>query len=156
MALINAMHLFTLGVICATAVVGSSRRSQSVSLEYPPSYSIRNKFDHASHVDFADGDEVFFNAQVKGDRNRVQLVSARLDGKPGAAKVKVLTDRKVSRNSPSALKGWIDEAGQVLDIGCGTGVAARRICARDGFRGTCHGIDLSEYLTDAASRLAEA
>lgn len=53
-----------------------------------------------------EGDEVFFNAQIKGDRNRVQLVSVQ----PGAAspKVKVITRRRVLRNSPHALEGWVD------------------------------------------------
>lgn len=49
----------------------------------------------------------------------------------------------------------IDEAEHVLDLGCGTGVATRRICARKDFTGSCHGIDLSGYLIDAASRFAE-
>jgi len=50
----------------------------------------------------------------------------------------------------------IDAAGQVLDIGCGTGVIARRIVARPIFKGNVIGIDLSPYLTHAAARLAAA
>ncbi len=53
-----------------------------------------------------EGDEVFFNAQVKGDRNRVQLVSVKLN--EATPSVKVLTRKRVQRNSPSALKGWVD------------------------------------------------
>ena len=49
----------------------------------------------------------------------------------------------------------IDEAQHVLDLGCGTGVATRRICARKEFKGNCHGIDLSGYLIDAATRISD-
>lgn len=49
----------------------------------------------------------------------------------------------------------IDRAGTVLDLGCGTGVASRVIAARPGFGGHVTGIDLSDYLVDAARRLAE-
>lgn len=50
----------------------------------------------------------------------------------------------------------IDAAATVLDLGCGTGLVSRRICARPDFDGTCHGIDLSDYLVSAARRLADA
>lgn len=50
----------------------------------------------------------------------------------------------------------IDTAGDVLDIGCGTGVVSRRIARRPAFRGRVIGIDLSPYLTRTATRLAEA
>ena len=49
----------------------------------------------------------------------------------------------------------IDSAKTVLDMGCGTGVAARTIALRAGFSGKVVGIDLSSYLTEAATRLAE-
>ncbi|MCA9694673.1 MAG: prolyl oligopeptidase family serine peptidase, partial [Myxococcales bacterium] len=60
-----------------------------------------------SHPRFSpEGDEVFFSAQVEGDRNRVQLVSVKLqDARP---RVRVITDPKVSRSSPRTLKGWLD------------------------------------------------
>ncbi len=48
----------------------------------------------------------------------------------------------------------IENAGMVLDMGCGTGVAARAIAARKGFSGAILGIDLSPYLIEAAKRLA--
>lgn len=48
----------------------------------------------------------------------------------------------------------IDEAASVLDLGCGTGVAARAIARRPGFRGEVLGIDLSPYLAATAGRLA--
>src|SRR3712207_6520390 len=49
----------------------------------------------------------------------------------------------------------IDSATTVLDMGCGTGVAARTIARRANFSGTVTGIDLSLYLIDAAKRMAE-
>jgi ubiquinone/menaquinone biosynthesis C-methylase UbiE len=48
----------------------------------------------------------------------------------------------------------IDTAKLVLDIGCGTGVAARAIASRPGFSGRVLGIDLSEVLARTASQLA--
>jgi len=48
----------------------------------------------------------------------------------------------------------IDEAKDVLDIGCGTGVVSRAIARRAGFTGRVIGIDLSPYLTHAAARFA--
>jgi ubiquinone/menaquinone biosynthesis C-methylase UbiE len=49
----------------------------------------------------------------------------------------------------------IDSAGTVLDMGCGTGVAARTIARRARFSGRVTGIDLSPYLVEAAKRLAD-
>lgn len=48
----------------------------------------------------------------------------------------------------------IDTAQTVLDMGCGTGVAARQIAAREGFAGSVLGVDQSPYLVAAAGRLA--
>lgn len=48
----------------------------------------------------------------------------------------------------------VDDAGTVLDMGCGTGLAARAIMHRPGFAGRVTGIDLSPYLVAAAERLA--
>jgi len=48
----------------------------------------------------------------------------------------------------------IDEAKTVLDIGCGTGVAARAIARRRGFSGRVLGIDLSPGLAQKATELA--
>jgi predicted TPR repeat methyltransferase len=42
----------------------------------------------------------------------------------------------------------------VLDIGCGTGLAARAIARRPGFSGKVTGVDLSRYLVDVAHLLA--
>jgi SAM-dependent methyltransferase len=48
----------------------------------------------------------------------------------------------------------IATAKTVLDIGCGTGVAARAIARRRGFSGHVLGIDLSPVLTQTAAQLA--
>lgn len=48
----------------------------------------------------------------------------------------------------------IDSARSVLDLGCGTGVAARAIARRPGFSGRVTGIDRSPHLIGAATRLA--
>jgi ubiquinone/menaquinone biosynthesis C-methylase UbiE len=48
----------------------------------------------------------------------------------------------------------IDDANAVIDLGCGTGVAARRIASRSGFSGRVTGIDRSPFLVDAATRVA--
>jgi ubiquinone/menaquinone biosynthesis C-methylase UbiE len=50
----------------------------------------------------------------------------------------------------------IDTAKTVLDIGCGTGVAARAIARRRGFSGRVLGIDLSPALAQTATQLAAA
>lgn len=48
----------------------------------------------------------------------------------------------------------IDTAKTVLDMGCGTGVAARAIARRRGFSGRITGIDLSASLAATAQRLS--
>jgi ubiquinone/menaquinone biosynthesis C-methylase UbiE len=48
----------------------------------------------------------------------------------------------------------IDSADTVLDMGCGTEVAARTIARRANFSGRVTGIDLGPYLVEAATRLA--
>src|SRR5687767_10345578 len=48
----------------------------------------------------------------------------------------------------------IGSAAAVLDMGCGTGLAARAIARRAGFSGRIIGVDLSPYLVAAAKRLA--
>lgn len=49
----------------------------------------------------------------------------------------------------------IDSVRSVLDLGCGTGVAARAIARRPGFPGRVTGIDRSPHLIDAAAHLAK-
>ncbi len=48
----------------------------------------------------------------------------------------------------------IDQAQSVLDLGCGTGVAARTIAARPGFTGRITAVDISDYLVASAHQLA--
>lgn len=48
----------------------------------------------------------------------------------------------------------ISRVAEVLDLGCGTGLAARSIARRDGFRGTVTGVDISPYFVAAATHLA--
>jgi ubiquinone/menaquinone biosynthesis C-methylase UbiE len=48
----------------------------------------------------------------------------------------------------------IDDAEAVIDLGCGTGVAARRVALRPGFSGHVTGIDLSPFLIETATQLA--
>lgn len=48
----------------------------------------------------------------------------------------------------------IADTAAVLDIGCGSGLAARAVARRPGFAGRVTGIDLSDYLVSAATRLA--
>lgn len=59
-----------------------------------------------------EGDEVYFQAQVDGDRNRVQLVA--VDLKAAKPAVRVLTDPKVERTEAAALEGWVDDDGLVF------------------------------------------
>jgi ubiquinone/menaquinone biosynthesis C-methylase UbiE len=48
----------------------------------------------------------------------------------------------------------VDSTNTVLDVGCGTGVAAHTIARRAKFSGRVTGIDLSPYLVRVARRLA--
>ncbi len=48
----------------------------------------------------------------------------------------------------------IDRMADVLDLGCGTGIAARAIARRPSFKGLVLGIDHSEHLIEAARRFA--
>lgn len=54
----------------------------------------------------SDGREVYFAAQVDGDRNRVQLVAVDLTAARPA--VRVVTDPKVPRTDVELLEGWLD------------------------------------------------
>jgi len=54
----------------------------------------------------ADGMEVYFNAQIEGDRNRGQLV--RVDLRKRRRVATPITSTRTQRNSPEALEGWLD------------------------------------------------
>lgn len=49
----------------------------------------------------------------------------------------------------------IDSVQSVVDLGCGTGVAARGIAGREAFSGRVLGIDLSSHLIDLARRMGK-
>lgn len=49
----------------------------------------------------------------------------------------------------------IDDMQSVLDLGCGTGFAAREIAKRSDFKGHITGVDISSVLIDQASKLAD-
>lgn len=53
-----------------------------------------------------DGREVLFNAQLDGDRNRVQLVAVDLTA--ARPQLRVLTDPKALRTDAELLEGWVD------------------------------------------------
>lgn len=54
-----------------------------------------------------DGQEIYFNAQQRGDRNRGQLVRVNLRNRKRVARP--ITPGKTKRNAPEALEGWVDE-----------------------------------------------
>lgn len=56
-----------------------------------------------------DGKQVYFVAQVDGDRKKVQIVEVDLTRE--VPKVKPITDVNVPRSSPSLLDGWVDDDG---------------------------------------------
>jgi ubiquinone/menaquinone biosynthesis C-methylase UbiE len=83
--------------------------------------------------------------------------------KLGDAMLEALAVRFEARGSHPMFSRMLDEyldamdiggAGTVLDIGCGTGLAARAIARRASFAGQVTGIDLSPFLVGAAGRLA--
>lgn len=63
-------------------------------------------FTWSSMVFSPDGTRVYFNAQVEGDRTRVQLVEVDLMARKPT--VRMVTDPEVARSSPSALRTWVD------------------------------------------------
>jgi dipeptidyl aminopeptidase/acylaminoacyl peptidase len=53
-----------------------------------------------------DGQEIYFNAQIDGDRNRGQLV--RVNPSETKRVAEPITRTKTRRNAPEALEGWVD------------------------------------------------
>lgn len=90
-----------------------------------------------------------FGNTDKLDDKMLDVMAMRLEARGAHAFFKQVFDDYLG-----AMK--IDAAGTVLDLGCGTGVAARAIARRPGFKGKVTGIDLSPYLTEQAQRLAAA
>lgn len=80
---------------------------------------------------------------------------------PGALDIMVarLETRGHHPHFAKPLSGYLDRMGidgkaEILDLGCGTGIAARAIARRPKFRGSVLGIDLSNHLVQAARSLA--
>ena len=65
------------------------------------------RFTWSSVVFSPDNARVYFNAQLDGDRTRVQLVEVDLE--TDAPKVSIVTDPARSRSSPSALRSWVGD-----------------------------------------------
>ena len=87
----------------------------------------------------------------------------RVTDKLGDAVLDTIATRLEARGQHAAFVGMmdayldamrIDDAKAVIDLGCGTGVASRRIARRSGFAGQVTGIDRSPFLIDTARRLA--
>lgn len=83
----------------------------------------------------------------KLDDSLVQVIVTRLE-----ARGKHPLFQKMLQDYLDAMQ--IDEANIVIDLGCGTGVAARAIARRHGFSGRVLGIDLSPALAQKAAQLA--
>ncbi|PRP93283.1 Prolyl tripeptidyl peptidase precursor [Enhygromyxa salina] len=54
-----------------------------------------------------DNEQVYFAAQVEGDRKRVQIVE--VDLRKERPQAKAITDVKIQRSTPSLLDGWVDD-----------------------------------------------
>ena len=93
--------------------------------------AVRDAMQFVNEQDAATRERFIERLEFRGDRPDVRGLSR---GVPGAAR-------------PAA-------AAAVLDLGCGTGVVARAIAARDGFAGTVTGVDQSPDFIAAARRLA--
>jgi ubiquinone/menaquinone biosynthesis C-methylase UbiE len=88
-----------------------------------------------------------YAATDKLDDSLLQVIVTRLE-----ARAKHPLFEKMLQDYLHAMQ--IDTAKTVLDIGCGTGVAARAIARRRGFSGRVLGIDLSPVLSQTAAQLA--
>ncbi|WP_170482730.1 methyltransferase domain-containing protein [Ruegeria arenilitoris] len=83
------------------------------------------------------------------DANMLEMMASRLEERGRDAQFLQMIDDYLDAVHAS-------EAKQVLDLGCGTGVVARRIAALQGFEGIVTGIDLSPQLIAKAHDLAAA
>lgn len=81
------------------------------------------------------------------DASMVEMMAARLEERGRDARFLGMIDDYLDA-------AGIAQAAEVLDLGCGTGVVARKIAAHEGFSGTVTGIDLSPHLVDRAKALA--
>lgn len=81
------------------------------------------------------------------DDETLDVMVSRLESRGGHPRFAAMMDEYLDAME-------IDSAASVLDLGCGTGIAARTIVRRPGFSGRVTGIDRSEHLVTAANRLA--
>ena len=88
-----------------------------------------------------------FRATDKLDPDTLDVLVARLEARGHHPRFVSLLSEYLDRMD-------IDGKRTVLDLGSGTGVAARAIARRPRFMGTVLGIDLSNHLVQAANRLA--
>ena len=83
------------------------------------------------------------------DANMLEMMATRLEERSRDARFTGMIDDYLDAIH-------ISDAYKVLDIGCGTGVVARRIAGRKGFMGQITAVDLSPQLIDKARELAES
>ncbi|MEW9922426.1 methyltransferase domain-containing protein [Marimonas sp. MJW-29] len=83
----------------------------------------------------------------KVDANMLEMMASRLEERGQDARFLQMIDDYLDA-------AHVSEAREVLDLGCGTGVVARRIAALRGFEGRVTGIDLSPQLIAKAHDLA--
>lgn len=83
----------------------------------------------------------------KVDANMLEMMASRLEERGRDARFLQMIDDYLDAVH-------VSEAKEVLDLGCGTGVVARRIAALRGFEGQVTGIDLSPQLIAKAHDLA--
>ena len=81
------------------------------------------------------------------DANMLEMMASRLEERGRDARFLGMIDDYLDAAN-------ISEAKEVLDLGCGTGVVARRIAAQTDFFGRVTGIDLSPQLVGKARELA--
>ncbi len=92
--------------------------------------------------------DVYARTYALDDRTLAALVE-RLEGRGAHPFFQAAMDAYLAALAPTG-----GEA--LLDLGCGTGVAARRIAARPGWRAPITAVDISPALLEAGRRFAEA
>lgn len=90
-----------------------------------------------------------YNRATQLDDTALETMAERLEGRGENRFFQTMLSEYLDALQPSAL-------GRVVEVGCGTGVAARALAKRDDFEGTVHASDVSPYLVEKARSLAEA
>ena len=80
------------------------------------------------------------------DSNMLEMMASRLEGRGKDTRLLGMIEDYLDAVS-------VTDAQQVLDLGCGTGVVARRIAGQDGFAGHVTCIDISPQLVAKARDL---